>query len=595
MKKDQYYSYVRNNYFFGKLMTVRDFECEQDYFNTKRCLGNKMLNGAGIVCGLNVLLVDNKTISIESGVAVDYSGREIVVADSVVKKIDSIEGFNENCDKNDLYLCIEYKENLEETSFSIAGSGKDSSVGEEYNRIKEGYRLFFTSKKPDIDDLSQDSLLINKVKVYDRNGVTLSLEYPRAVNPGNLVKVSAILEKNNVQEPVNYNFSVSGSLFKGKDGEEKVEVKYQESEVRSYKTERNDFYLWCDAVNDANADFVIDCNDFSISVGNNFDRIEENTECKIDVTSKTIMDYITDLYYSKSFEDISKIKENQNIYLARMNVVSNQSTYFIENFEKHPFKQYVISNQLLSLISKGKYFDIPNNLKNEKLKSEKNLVQVSDTPKVSFENVKSGVEKIDLGLYAKAGKIYYSCEFVHGLGYGNVGVILSIENKNSYVTNDPNSLVFGDATLFKTEECSLSIPKLSVGAVVNTDKGTMQIGLKLLEKTSMQSIEVRWWVFKVQEEKKAIDPEELSDDRNVSVVVSPNTLEIKPLEQVRLSAKVNGSVNQDVKWSLVEEGSGSIDDNGMYTAPAKCGVYEVRATSEKFVNKYDSSYIVVSD
>lgn len=595
MKKGQYYSYARNNYFFGKLMTVRDFECEQDYFNNKRCLGNKMLNGAGIVCGLNVLLVDNKTISIESGVAVDYSGREIVVPDSVVKKIDSIEGFNENCDKNDLYLCIGYKEDLEETSFSIAGSGKDSSVGEEYNRIKEGYKLFFTADKPEITDLSQDDLLVDRVLLYEKNGVSLSLEYPKFINPGNLLKVSVILQKNNAQEPVNYNFSMSGALFKEKDGEEKLEIKYQESDVRSYKNERNDYYLWCDAVDDASGVFSVNSQDFSISIGNNFDRIEKDVECKVEITTKSIMDVITDMYYSKPFEDVAGMKEDKLIYLAKVNVVSNQSTYFIENFEKHPFKQYLYSNELLGLINKGKYFDIPNNLKTEISSMAQKTFNDGSNANNLFSDVKSGVEKIDLGLYAKSGKVYYSSEFVHGLGYGDVGVVLSVENKDTYVTNDPNSLVFGDATLFKTEDYSLSLPKVTTGAVVNTDKGTMKIGLKLLEKTSLQSIKIRWWVFKCEEEKKAVDPEEISDDRNVSVVISPNTIQIKPLEQVRLSAEVIGAMNQDVKWSLVEDGSGSIDDNGMYTAPAKCGVYEVKATSEKYVNKFDSSYIVVSD
>ena len=82
MKNKQYYSCDRNNYFFGKLMTVRDFESEQTYFNSKRRLGNKMLNGVGIVSGLDVILVDNKTFSLESGMALDYMGREIVVPEA---------------------------------------------------------------------------------------------------------------------------------------------------------------------------------------------------------------------------------------------------------------------------------------------------------------------------------------------------------------------------------------------------------------------------------------------------------------------------------------------------------------------------------
>ena len=42
----------RNNYYYGKLMTVRDFLDEQRYFNEKRWLINRMISGWGVVCGL---------------------------------------------------------------------------------------------------------------------------------------------------------------------------------------------------------------------------------------------------------------------------------------------------------------------------------------------------------------------------------------------------------------------------------------------------------------------------------------------------------------------------------------------------------------
>ena len=56
MNNLQYSSGERNHYFYGKLMTVRDFQDEQTYMNNKRRLGNRLLHGAGIVAGLGVLL-----------------------------------------------------------------------------------------------------------------------------------------------------------------------------------------------------------------------------------------------------------------------------------------------------------------------------------------------------------------------------------------------------------------------------------------------------------------------------------------------------------------------------------------------------------
>ena len=47
-------TFERNRYFYRKFMTVRDFVQEQEYFNSKRWMINRLLFGSGIVCGLEV-------------------------------------------------------------------------------------------------------------------------------------------------------------------------------------------------------------------------------------------------------------------------------------------------------------------------------------------------------------------------------------------------------------------------------------------------------------------------------------------------------------------------------------------------------------
>lgn len=88
--------FERNNYFYGKLLTVSDFQLEQNYFNEKRHLINRNVLGTGVVCGLvvqNVTKVgekcdcgDGKThvnekwqVTITAGTAIDCRGREIIV------------------------------------------------------------------------------------------------------------------------------------------------------------------------------------------------------------------------------------------------------------------------------------------------------------------------------------------------------------------------------------------------------------------------------------------------------------------------------------------------------------------------------------
>jgi hypothetical protein len=71
---------TRNRYFYGKMLDVFHFELEQNYFNIKRWLLNRLVTGYGVVCGLNVVLSqDKKSITITPGVALDKCGHEIIV------------------------------------------------------------------------------------------------------------------------------------------------------------------------------------------------------------------------------------------------------------------------------------------------------------------------------------------------------------------------------------------------------------------------------------------------------------------------------------------------------------------------------------
>src|SRR6266850_1007249 len=74
----------RNRYFYGMLMTVRDFTMEQDHFTAKRLVTNRLLFGSGVICGLQVEKsgADPTTIiEIKPGVAFDPLGREVTVLD----------------------------------------------------------------------------------------------------------------------------------------------------------------------------------------------------------------------------------------------------------------------------------------------------------------------------------------------------------------------------------------------------------------------------------------------------------------------------------------------------------------------------------
>lgn len=71
---------VRNRYFHGKMMDVYNFELETDYFIMMRRLLNRLVNGYGVVCGLDVEKSrKEQAIHVKPGMAIDKCGRVIIV------------------------------------------------------------------------------------------------------------------------------------------------------------------------------------------------------------------------------------------------------------------------------------------------------------------------------------------------------------------------------------------------------------------------------------------------------------------------------------------------------------------------------------
>jgi hypothetical protein len=137
-------AFEKNNYFYGKLMTVRDFVLEQNYVNDKRWLINNLLFGSGTVCGLNVSLKNGTNIVIEPGFAIDKCGREIILPENVSLTL-SANDTPSNGNKKAIY--ISYKECPKERVRAQTASTCDEVCAN--NRVEESYDI-------EIKDVTED-------------------------------------------------------------------------------------------------------------------------------------------------------------------------------------------------------------------------------------------------------------------------------------------------------------------------------------------------------------------------------------------------------------------------------------------------------
>ena len=153
MKNENLFPLERNNYFFGKLMTEREYSSEQEYFNNKRRLLNVAIAGSGVVCGLNVTKTDGATIALESGLALDGLGRELAVPELIVTRLSELDGFSGDIGLSPyVYLCLEYLETPIEPMHAMTAA---TGAATQFGRVLEGVRLFLSYGEPEPFELAR--------------------------------------------------------------------------------------------------------------------------------------------------------------------------------------------------------------------------------------------------------------------------------------------------------------------------------------------------------------------------------------------------------------------------------------------------------
>jgi hypothetical protein len=146
MKNENLFPLVRNNYFFGKLMTEREYAGEQTYFNNKRRLLNAVLVGSGVVCGLTVTKTDGATVAVESGLALDGLGRELTVSQLIVTRLSDLDGFSgDRGYMPHVYLCAEYAETPIEPMHALGGGTGTAR----FSSVLENTRLYLRYGEPE--------------------------------------------------------------------------------------------------------------------------------------------------------------------------------------------------------------------------------------------------------------------------------------------------------------------------------------------------------------------------------------------------------------------------------------------------------------
>lgn len=132
-------NFQRPNYFQGKLLTVKDFSMEQEYFLGKLRRHNRYLHGWGVVSGFEVRIRKGK-IYLSPGVAVDCAGNEIVLEAREVLEMPPAQ--------RQFFVNAVYTETLVNPVPILTPGGPAPEEQLQYSLVQDGCHIDITSEDP---------------------------------------------------------------------------------------------------------------------------------------------------------------------------------------------------------------------------------------------------------------------------------------------------------------------------------------------------------------------------------------------------------------------------------------------------------------
>ena len=216
MENNQLLPFERNRYYVGKLLTSADFQAEQTYNNHKRRFLNEMMFGSGIVCGLGVFSLDDLSIMVDSGVAVDGCGREIAVESPVVRKLSAVEGF-EGLETERVTLCLKYQEEDVDPVYTVRG--QESGESYECNRVREGWQLVLRDSESLAPVCPPEPEFLATAVLYEDEDYAVTCAMPAQSPCGASVRLQVTVRRlRDTAEPLTLKAAVQTPAFTDENG-----------------------------------------------------------------------------------------------------------------------------------------------------------------------------------------------------------------------------------------------------------------------------------------------------------------------------------------------------------------------------------------
>lgn len=573
MNNNRLLPFSRNRYYKGKMLTSVDFEAEQSYMNDKRRFLNAMVTGSGIVCGLNVVSLDDQSLLIESGMAIDETGREIVVENSVVKKLSTIIGFEE-LKTNDVCLCIRYAETETQPVYAI--NRQDSEKEYENNRIEEGYELFLKDLESLEEDYEPETEFYTGGTLLENKDYKVQLKLPSYICAGQYVKIDLQVEKlSDDKANLYYEGVIQTPALSTMEGGQELSLRLENISLNKGQRIVREYWMLAQSEETPDTSIMFKAGSGKALINGVEQPIISQLNCKIVIVDETTAHLSARQTGNVNIELRGMRSSSDRIRLANLTIVKTGAAYLIETVDEKNVKNYVPTmRDAWKRLEYSSYFSkrLPMYEGNTPSASVGKTDITKGNSSVNMPRLETGIVEIPIGENAKKGDICYSGEIMHGLGAGNVYIEVGYEylEDNAVSQNPTKTTIYGNPQLFEKDRINVAA---ETAVKVLNDKGSFVVAVKLLQNVRMLVLTYRWVAIRYDSENLQ---EEIETTTNQSISAVTPTIVLGSKESYFFQVKYNNMKACSISYELTESSSGEITSDGIYTAPSKEGVYEIK-------------------
>lgn len=207
----------------------------------------------------------------------------------------------------------------------------------------------------------------------------------------------------------------------------------------------------------------------------------------------------------------------------------------------------------------------------------------------------------------EAGWCYYSDAIYHELGDGLLWIDFALEQPDG-------AIVYGSTAPFDECEYMEETIQAEVGVLLNRDRKSFRIGVKLLKDTEQKEAVVCWRAGRIRraeaerrfvgEEKKLLDYYMTArrSEAEIPVVSDPEAFYITSTpkylyrgQKFMFTCRLPEGEKGPVYWRVLGDDGGTIDSFGMYTAPQRQGVFQVEASLGDPARYKTTVYVMIKE